>query len=67
MPLKIHRVNKNKYQVKDGKKVVKECNTFKQAMNAIIAQDILELDLQEEFCDTILEDSDILGEFKECA
>jgi len=59
--LKIHRVNKSRFQVKDGKKVIRECSSFKEAMNAIIAEDMILLDNVEDFCESeYMDDLDLI-------
>lgn len=55
--LKIIRINKNKFQVRDGETIVKECSTFKAAMNALISGDIDILDNMDEFNE--IEDMDL--------
>jgi len=65
--LKIHRVNKSRYQVKDGKNVVRECGSYKDAMNALICEDLRILDEFNEFCDTELDDMDIVFELQAVA
>jgi len=65
--LKIHRVNKSRYQVKNGKQVVRECLSYKEAMNAMISEDIRILDDMAEFCDTELEDMDLIFELQAVA
>ena len=67
MSLKIHRVNKSRFQVRDGKKVVRECVSFKDAMNAVISEDLLALDCVDEFCDTELEDLELMEDYREVA
>ena len=67
MGLKIHRVNKSRFQVRDGKKVVRECASFKEAMNAVISEDLLTLDCVSEFCDTELDDLDLMEDYREAA
>ena len=47
--LRIVRINKNTFQVKDGETVVRECSTFKAAMNSLISGDIEVLDSLDEF------------------
>jgi len=65
--LKINRVSKTRFQVKDGKKIVRECSSFKEAMNAIFAEDMMLLDNVSEFCDTELDDLDLMESFNEAA
>lgn len=65
--LKIHRINKTRFQVKDGKKVIRECSSFKEAMNAIIAEDMMFLNNIDDFCDTEMDDLDLLESFNEAA
>ena len=65
--LKIHRVNRSKYLIKDGKTVVRECSSYKEAMNALISEDLLLLDSVDEFCDTTLDDLDLMEQFAEVA
>lgn len=64
--LKIQRVNQTKFLVKEGKKVVRTCKSFKEAMNAIICEDLMLLDSVSDFCDAELEDYD-LRDFNEAA
>jgi len=65
--LKIHRVNKSNFQVRDGKKVVRSCSSYKEAMNAMINEDIKILDEVAEFYDTELEDMDLIFELQAVA
>jgi len=65
--LKIHRVNKSRYQVKNGKEVVRECSSYKEAMNAMINEDIKILDEVAEYYDTELEDMDLIFELQAVA
>jgi len=65
--LKIHRVNKRRYQVRDGKEVVRECTSYKEAMNAIIAEDILMLDSVDDFLDSELDDMDMIFDLQAVA
>jgi len=58
--LKIHRINKSRFQVRNGNEVVRECKSYKEAMNAMINEDIRMLDDVSEFCDTTLEDMDLI-------
>ena len=58
--LKIHRVNKSRYQVRNGKEVVRECGSYQEAMNALICEDVRQLDDVAEFCNTELEDMDLI-------
>lgn len=67
MGLKINRVNKSRFQVKDGKKVIRECSSFKEAVNAVISEDLMALDYMGEFCDTELEDLDLSEDYQEAA
>jgi len=62
--LQIHRVNKTTYQVRNGKKVIRECSSYKQAMNALINEDLILLDNVNEFCDAELEDMDLIFELQ---
>lgn len=64
--LNIQRVNQTKFLVKDGKKVVRTCKSFKEAMNVIISEDLIVLDNVNDFCNSELEDYD-LSEFNEAA
>ncbi len=65
--LKIHRINKTRYQVRNGKEVVRECSSFREALNATISEDLLLLDSVNDFCDTELEDYDIIESYREVA
>jgi len=65
--LKIHRVNKSKLLVKDGKKVVRECSSFKQAMNALINEDLLLLDNVDEFCNAEIDDMELIFDLQAVA
>ena len=65
--LKIKRVNRTKFQVKDGDKVVRECSSFKEAMDAIFAEDMILLDNLDEFCNTDLDDLTSMEFFNEAA
>jgi len=47
--LKIHRINKRRFQVRDGDKVIRECTSLKEAMNAIIYEDLIALDNLNDF------------------
>ena len=58
--LKIKRINKSRYQVRNGSEIVRECASFKDAMNAMINEDIRMLDDVAEFCDTTLDDMDLI-------
>jgi len=57
--LKIHRVNKKCYQVRDGKEIIVECSSYKEAMNALISEDIRRLDDLEEWFSSDIEDFDL--------
>jgi len=46
--LKIKRISKSKYLVKDGKKVVRFCTTFKEARDVLLSEDLLKEDFTEE-------------------
>jgi len=61
--LKINRINKTRYQVKDDDKVVRECSSFKEAINAIISEDMILLNNLDEFYDTELDDMDMLESY----
>ena len=40
--LKIKRISKSKYLIKDGKKVIRFCTSFKEARDVILSKDLLE-------------------------
>lgn len=58
--LKIKRINKSRYQVRNGSEIVRECASFQEAMNAMINEDIRQLDENAEFCDSSLDDMDLI-------
>ena len=39
--LKICRINKYLYLIKEGKKVIQECNTYKEALNVLMSEELL--------------------------
>ena len=47
--LKIVRVNSKKFLVKEGSNIVRECKSYKEAMNALISEDIIMLNNVDEF------------------
>lgn len=40
MKLKIQRINKTKFLVKEGKRIVRQCASFKEAYNFIMKEDL---------------------------
>ena len=65
--LKIKRINTNKFQVKDGDKVVRECSSFKEANNAILSEDLILLDNLADFCEPeYMDELDIMELVQAC-
>ncbi len=65
--LKIHRINKSNYEVRNGNEVVRKCGSFKEAQNALICEDIILLDSVDEYFDTELDDLDLMYEYNQAA
>ena len=47
--LKINRINSKRYLIMQGKEVLRECTSYKEAMNALIAEDMIFLDSFDDF------------------
>jgi len=65
--LKINRINKSRFQVKNGDEVLRECASYKEAMNAMIDADLNTLNNVDEFYDTDLEDMDLIFQMQAVA
>lgn len=65
--LTIKRINKTRFQVKDGQEVVRECCSFREAMNALISEDLMLLDNLDEFCNTEMDDLELVNSYSEAA
>lgn len=66
--LRITRVNKSKFQIKDGKKVVRDnLKSFKEAVNTMINLDLEMLEIFEESKYMDADDQDLILSYQEAA
>jgi len=59
MKLHINRINKRRFQVKHGDNVLRECTSYKEALNALMCEDMRTPD-DDEFFDTELDDMELI-------